>query len=161
MTVIAYKDGVMAADSRSTDEHDMHLTDCEKIVRLKSGALLGGAGDSDDRAVVKLLQHATPRKMPTRKQLGDTHTDYEGILVFPNRMVFCVSIKRDEDNEDEWRGEIYRVTDKMISVGSGKQFAYGAMEAGASAFEAVEITCRRDTGCAIPVQHKLIKGKDK
>jgi 20S proteasome alpha/beta subunit len=51
MTVVAYsaKHKIMASDSRSTDDDGMHMTNCRKIFRLKNGALLGTAGDSDDR----------------------------------------------------------------------------------------------------------------
>ena len=57
MTTIACKDGVMACDSCWTDANWLHSTTLTKIIRLKSGALLGEAGDNDSRAVVKLLQN--------------------------------------------------------------------------------------------------------
>lgn len=155
MTVIAYsaKHRIMAADSRSSDEHAMHLTNCKKIFRLKNKALLGTAGDSDDRAVRDLLAKATPRKLPTREQLSATRTNFHGLLVFPKGQVFMVWVEWVEhDSSGEWNAIVEPITDAFVAVGHGAQFAYGALEVGADPMKAVRAACRRDTTCALPVQ---------
>lgn len=155
MTVIAYsaKHRILAADSRCSDSHSMHLTHCRKIFRLKNGALLGTAGDSDDRDVRTLLSKATPRRLPSRAELAALKTTFDGILVFPKGQVYVVSISWDEhESEGEWTGAVDPITDNIVAVGHGAQFAYGAMEAGADPRRAVQITCRRDTTCALPLQ---------
>ena len=72
----------------------MHLTNCRKIFRLKNRALIGTAGDSDDRELRILLGKSTPRKLPTRQQLADTKTDFAGIMVFPKGQIFYIAIER-------------------------------------------------------------------
>lgn len=159
MTVIAYsaKHRILAADSRCSDAFAMHLTNCRKIFRLKNGALLGTAGDDDDREVQALLGKASPRKMPTRQQLADTKTDFLGILVFPKGQVFRIEIGVTEyANSDEWFSSVSPITDDVIAVGHGQQFAYGALDLGHSPQEAVRVTCKRDTTCALPVQWEKV-----
>jgi 20S proteasome alpha/beta subunit len=157
MTVIAYsaKHRVLAADSRCSDSKAMHLTNCKKVFRLKNKALLGTAGDSDDRDVRALLAKATPRKMPTREQLAALKCSFDGILVFPKGQVFVVSIEYEAD-EKGWSGAVDPISDNFVAVGHGAQFAYGAMEAGADPVKAVRVACRRDTTCALPVQHEKV-----
>lgn len=161
MTVIAYsaKHKILAADSRCTDSYGMHFTNCKKIFRLKNGALLGTAGDSDDRDVRALLDKATPKRMPTRFQLAELKSAFHGILVFPKGQVYVISIGFTEhESEGEWAGAVDLVTDDFVAVGCGAQFAYGAMEVGASPLDAVRATCRRDTKCALPVQWEKVGG---
>lgn len=156
MTVIAYSSRarIMAADSRSSDEHAMHLTNCRKIFRLKNGALLGTAGDSDDRDVRAILAKASPRKMPSREQLAATKTTFQAIMVFPKGHVFLIEIDwEDHANEGEWRASVDPVSDRFIAVGHGQQFAYGALEHGATSVDAVRVACKRDLTCALPVQY--------
>lgn len=155
MTVIAYssRHRIMAADSRCSDATGMHLTTCRKIFRLRNGALLGTAGDSDDRDVRELLAKATPRKMPTRQQLTEIKNIFSGLLVFPKGQIYTVDLyHREFDHEGEWAASVDAIFDELIAVGHGAQFAYGAMEVGASPRAAVKATCRRDTSCALPVQ---------
>ena len=65
MTVIAYRDGMMAADSCWSDNHEndscsgLIFSHAPKLRRLSSGALYGGAGASDDRELVALLDNVT------------------------------------------------------------------------------------------------------
>lgn len=155
MTVIAYssKHRILAADSRCTDEYGMHLTSCQKIFRLANGALLGTAGDSDDRDVRAILAKATPRKLPTRAQLAELKSQFSGILVFPKGHVFVVYVDhREFQHEGEWSGGVDPIRDDLVATGCGAAFAYGAMEAGADPIKAVRAACRRDTACALPVQ---------
>jgi hypothetical protein len=155
MTVIAYssKHKILAADSRCSDAAGMHITNCQKIFRLSNGSLLGTAGDSDDRDVRDLLAKSSPRKMPTRGQLAELKGQFSGIIVFPKGHVFTVDIwHREFDHEGEWAAGVDSIRDEIVAVGCGAQFAYGAMEAGATPIEAVRAACRRDTACALPVQ---------
>lgn len=155
MTVIAYssKHRILAADSRCSDATGMHLTNCQKVFRLRNGALLGTAGDSDDREVRELLAKATPRKMPSRTQLADLRAVFTGIVVFPKGQVFIVEIwHREFDTIGEWTASVDAIRDEIVAVGCGAQYAYGAMEVGADPIKAVRAACRRDTACALPVQ---------
>lgn len=158
MTVIAYsaKHRIMAADSRCSDDTGgMHLTNCQKVFRLKSGAILGLAGDGDARDLFTLLDRVTPRKMPSRAQIAELKADTVALLVFPKGQVFMVTgefVERGLAKHGEWVGEVMPIRDPIVAIGSGAPYAYGAMENGASPLDAVRITCRRDLLCALPVQ---------
>lgn len=159
MTTIAYRDGVMASDSRCSNEFDMHLTDCQKLFRLSSGAILGTAGDDDARKLMRLLAKAkVPDDLPSRKRLAKTQTNFSGLLAYPQGNVFLVGVEFIGDGAaGEWTGYISEITDSMCAVGSGQQFAYGAMEVGATAAEAVVAACRRDLASALPVWTMTLK----
>lgn len=156
MTTIAYKDGVMASDSRGTDENEMVLTDCQKLYILDNGAVLGTAGDDDIRKLVKLLNKSQgPSDLPSKKRLAKTQTDFKGILAFPTGELFIIHIAQPcslDVNIDEWTAYVCEIKDSMCAVGSGAPYAYGAMEAGKTAAQAVEIACKRDIMSALPVQ---------
>lgn len=152
MTVIAWDGKVLAADSRCS-QNDIHVTNCRKIFKLKNGALLGTAGDDDDRDVRSVLAKCSPRKMPSRQQLADTKTDFTGLLIFPKGHVFIISVEYTErENSGEWTACVSPVSDRMAAVGHGSDFAYGVMEHGGTAQEAVRAACKRDLTCALPVQ---------
>jgi hypothetical protein len=160
MTVIAYssKHRVLAADSRCAEEGEYHLTNCQKVFVLKSGALFGMAGEADERDFLALLERATPRRMPTRAQIAELHLDGKLILVFPHGQVFRIACEFCErgQSQGEWTGEVLPIRDTLIAVGSGAAYAYGAMEHGASPTQAVRIACKRDLMCALPVQWEAL-----
>jgi 20S proteasome alpha/beta subunit len=162
VTVIAYssKFRLLAADSRCTDAYGMHVTSCQKIFRLNNGALLGTAGDSDDRDVRELLAKASPRKLPTRHTLAEIKNTFRGLLVFPKGQVYTVDIyHREFDHDGEWAASVDAIRDGIVAVGCGAPFAYGAMECGANPIQAVKAACRRDTACALPVQWEALSKK--
>jgi 20S proteasome alpha/beta subunit len=155
MTVIAYssKHKIIAADSRLSDEIGMHVTNCQKLFRLRSGAVLGTAGDSDDRDVRELLGKVTLNKLPRRVALAELECTFAGIMAFPRGRVFTINIWQ---RESGWAGSLDEIHDAMVAIGCGAQFAYGAMEAGASPIAAVQATCRRHAACALPVQWEAV-----
>lgn len=162
VTVIAYsaRHRVIAADSRCSDASGMHITRCQKIFRLANGALLGTAGDSDDREVRAMLAESTAEKMPARQALADLKSQFFGILVFPKGQVFTIDVwHREFEFEGEWTASVDAILDPIVAVGCGYQYAYGAMEVGASPTEAVRAACRRDTACALPVQSESLDAK--
>jgi hypothetical protein len=160
MTTIAYsaKHKIMAADSRCTDEHDAHCWATKKIYRLANGALYGSAGESDDRDVRDLLGKSTPRRMPSRVTLAALKINCKALIVFPKGQCFSIDIKFDGgDNEPkEWAACVDLVTDPVVAVGSGYQFALGALDSGKSPREAVRVACKRDTKSALPVQWETV-----
>lgn len=160
MTVIAYRSGLMACDSCWT-YGDTQTVSHIKIKRLKSGALLGSAGDNDSRALEVLLDNIkTPEKLPTRVQLAETKCDFMGILALPRGGVFIISTgKVDEQGfpvEDEEDFGVWPATTMggYAAVGSGSEAALAAMDAGATAEQAVNIACKRNIHCRPPV-HKI------
>lgn len=152
MTTIAFKSGLMACDSCHSTAGGLIVISNIKIQRLASGALLGGAGDGDDRAVVELLDAIkNPVNLPSRKDLEATRTDYTGLLVFPNGRVFQIDIEQPKDKQDFVAAVEEIIGRNFAAVGSGHEIAIGAMAAGASAADAVAIACDWDTGSRLPV----------
>ena len=95
MTVIAYsaKHKVIAADSRCSDSSGMHVTTCQKLFRLKNGAVLGTSGDSDDRDVRDLLGKVKLTKLPSRLQLAGAVLPVSRHHGLPNiRSVRCLHL---------------------------------------------------------------------
>lgn len=128
-----------------------------KIIRLSSGALLGSAGDNDARAMYALLDKIKdPKKLPSRAELAATKIEYEGLIALPKGGVYMIaSGKHDETGyptEDEDCGIWQAATmGGYAACGSGGDIALAAMDAGATAKEAVLIACRRNIYCRPPV----------
>lgn len=162
MTIIAVKNGIMASDSKCTDDYFGFLTKCQKIYRLDNGALLGTAGDGDCRSLIALLSRSrcTMRtvSLPTKEQLAETKTGFHGILAFPNGRTFMVYLDlREAGDSAEWDGQIVEMEEGVCAVGSGYQYALGAMRAGATAAQAVAAACHYDSFCGLPVRQEPIK----
>ncbi len=161
MTCIAWRAGVMACDSCWT-YGDTHVASLIKIKRLSSGALLGQAGDNDARNMEALLDKVRDwRKLPTKQELAATKDNFMGLLAIPKGGVWVIaSGPVDEvgwpvsDSYDE-REEIgiwpATTIGGYAATGSGADYALAAMDAGATARQAVEIACKRNINCRLPV----------
>jgi ATP-dependent protease HslVU (ClpYQ) peptidase subunit len=159
VTTIAYRDGVMACDSKASEGH-LFVTKYKKVERLSNGALWGSAGDCDTREVDKLLAKASPERMPTRAQLAKTSTSMHGLLVFPGGKVFGIYIYQVGEHTDEWTAQVLEIVEPFCAVGSGGELALAAMAAGASAGDAVRIACKYDAYSGEPVhEHRLVERK--
>jgi len=156
MTVIAWRNGVMACDScwASSGTQTVSMV---KIKRLSSGALLGSAGENDCREMEALLDKVrTGDKLPSRQELIALRLDYEGLIAFPRGGVWMIATgKVDEagyaDDEEADMGVWPAATmGGYAACGSGGDFALAAMDGGASAQKAVEIAIRRSVHCRGP-----------
>lgn len=131
MTTIVYRDGVMAGDGRETNQNDEHSSwyvvrdDCVKVFKLKDGRLFGYAHGSEDceRLHQSLVKNQPPPKLE----------DIAGLLVDKKRRIWI------------YEGNIWqRVKMPFYAIGSGSIIAMGALDAGATAVEAVKIAINRD-----------------
>ena len=125
MTTIAFRDGILAADSRETDESITLNNTCKKVFKLKDGSLFGGAGKAED---VSRLESALKKgfSLPTLDEVS-------GLLIDTKGRIWL------------YEGNIWqRVKSKYYAIGSGNAFALAAMDAGATAIEAVRIGIKRD-----------------
>jgi hypothetical protein len=139
-----------------------------KIHRLRSGALLGSAGDNDCRAMIELLDNVKdPKKLPTRIELAATKLDYIGLIAFQRGGVWVISTGRtneagfpDVDSVDDETEDFgcwpATTIGGYAAVGSGGEHALVAMDAGATAREACDYVCRRVTSCRPPVHVKRL-----
>jgi hypothetical protein len=157
MTVVCWRNGVMACDSRWSSNGTQTVS-AIKIVRLSSGALLGSAGDNDCRAIYTLLDKIKDaRKLPSRAELAALKIDYEGLLALPKGGIYFIATGKHTDagypDDDDSDFGIWTAATMggYAACGSGATIALGAMDAGASAKQAVQIACRRDIYCSLPV----------
>lgn len=151
MTVICYKDGIIAADSAIWRGDDLSGY-IDKIGSLKvSGgtALFGACGDMSE------IQHFLEWCRNGRQ--GDLFADkkerdFSGIYIEPTGAIV----------QYEHDGGICRFpSGTFTAVGSGHRMAFGAMAAGASAIKAVQIAIKRHAYCGGPVRsfrHRVRRG---
>ena len=162
MTIIAWRAGIMACDScwASAGTQTVSMI---KIKRLASGALLGSAGDNDSRIMERLLDKIkSPDKLPSRAQLAETKLEYEGLLALPRGGVWLISAGRMNEAGYADADSVFDETPDLgvwpaatmggyAACGSGGDYALAAMDAGATARQAVEIACKRNINCRPPV----------
>lgn len=127
MTTIAYKDGVMVADGRITLYDGIISDNLTKIVKLSDGALLAVVGEFAYAASIRRHLEDEDVDLPT----GDS---FKALLVETDGTIKLY----------EGEGDFYEVPADRIALGSGGHFAYGAMEMGATAEEAVAVAIKRD-----------------
>lgn len=139
MTTIAIKDGIIAADSLTTFGNERGLRPTKKIaVGKKAVYAVSGVGGMLDVLVDWHEAGADPRNMPVVGS-GERWT----LLVARRHCSPCLF--NSEAPYPQW-------VDTPFAMGSGGDYALGAMDHGASAEEAVAIACVRDTASGLPIQ---------
>jgi ATP-dependent protease HslVU (ClpYQ) peptidase subunit len=128
VTTIATDGRSMAADGQSSlDGGQIICTTKKKIYRLSDGSLLGGAGTTWelDKAV-EWLNGDQQAPAPKLK-------DFAGLKLTPDgRAFYCTEPLQ------------FSQIDVPAAVGSGQELAVGAMLAGASPKQAIEVAIKRD-----------------
>lgn len=149
MTVIAFKDGVMGSDSLATDYSGQKFYGVDKIFRLKSGGLLGTAGDDDARSLLDLFENVSCEdQMPSKEDLSETRVHFFGLLALPDSTLWYIQVEMvSYEHSDEWNGYIGKIAESIAACGSGGEIALGALEAGATVEEAVKIAIKRNAFC--------------
>lgn len=133
MTTIAYRQGVIAADSY-VSAGELMLDQTQKLHTLYDGSVVGFSGDlSESQVTLEMLQsHEGPWEKLDFKGERDPH---HFILVTPSRRVLTFHYKN------------RRMLSQRLSytaLGTGKELALGAMAHGASAIEAVRAAIKHD-----------------
>jgi hypothetical protein len=146
LTVIAYRNGIMAGDSCWSEADGLIINSQNKLIRLPSGALYGGAGAPDDRALLGLLCDVEERtRLPDWTTLqGANYEELEALLVLPDESVWSI-------NGGAKGYGVCPVSLPYIAIGAGAAVAIGALAAGATAKRAVDLACRHNTFCRPPV----------
>lgn len=123
MTVIAYKAGILAADTQTIHVEHVKLLHDVKIAKYK-GHLFGLAGDlCPPLDEFKKWWFTEPRK-PMKGRVK-----FDVLMITPEGHITIA----------DHTGSIERLHMPFFAIGSGKEFAIGAMAAGASAKQAVQI----------------------
>lgn len=148
MTVIAFRAGVMAADSRATVETESggsRYQRCAKMYRVEAdkdkgveAAIIGVAGEGFPALVFVDWYKTGSKEKPEMLVHGDA--DFSALVLTRKGLV----------EYDKWcRPE--PVLERFWSIGSGCKAALGAMHRGASAYEAAKIACKIDHLCGLPI----------
>jgi hypothetical protein len=144
MTIIAFKDGVMAADTMLSAHNSQ--TRAQKIMRLPDGGVAGACGQWN-RAYSALRYLADGGSLDDRPsqrtQEGPPNIDGATLLVAkPDGSLWLL--------EDEFPA--FPIRDAVAAVGCGSDAALMAMTLGLSAVEAVAKVTKQDVLCGDPVQ---------
>ena len=137
MTTIAYKDGVIAYDSRRTCDGRI-ITDSADKKREREGYMFFGCGSTSD--ILNLIDAFFGAKIK-----GEC--DAQAIVAFGG----CVT----EIILSEGRLFKYPV-DHEYAIGSGSDNAITAMDMGATAYQAVQMAAKRDTGTGGTIRTVII-----
>lgn len=149
MTTIAFKDGILAADSRVT-HGDAGATVGTKLFRKRIARrehLIAVAGDLYTAMIFVDWYGKGEIKRPEQfDNLIDAGEDF-GVLVWDGRHL--------HEYNRHCRGLI--VEEAYWSIGSGAPYALAAMDCGKSAREAVRVACKRDNHSGLPVSWMRVR----
>jgi hypothetical protein len=161
MSTIAYRDGVLAGDSLLTQNY-ANVGMVRKIGRNIDGSIIGGAVGclSDVSAFIDYIQTLGPlmpnfpagHAAPPASPLHPGEDSPLGMVIIQHKRSFQRRIFL-------WEGtsRLNEVVADYLALGSGKNAALGAMEAGASAKRAVEIACMIDPYSGLPVDWRAFE----
>jgi ATP-dependent protease HslVU (ClpYQ) peptidase subunit len=141
LTVIAYKDGIMAADSRAYAGNKLWIGSKQKIRLLADGTLIGASSTHVGGSQWALDWYAKGCPAEPGKEVNLPET-FNLIAVKPDGHAFMAV------NLGALTGPLDAV---FFAVGSGEEYALGAMANGATAIEAVKIACRLDVWSELPL----------
>lgn len=128
MTTIAYKDGVIAYDTRQTRSDVIVSDDCEKCETHDGVKFLLAGAVCDHKAFIAAY-------FGTR---SDAPLDCFGYVIDGDRLMLVGN----DDKTGIWRQDLD--PDCPDAIGSGSPYALTAMDMGASAEEAVKAAMKRD-----------------
>ena len=135
MTTIAYRDGVLAVDSRATRANEIVPYPVDKLFRMPDGSLVAGAGQVDGLlAAVEWIANRCKGEPPDFKNTTIVHLMHDRLLEYVNAPL---PVPIPLDAFDSW--------------GSGSSFAIAGMHCGLTAEAAVELACKCDGMSAPPV----------
>lgn len=138
MTVIAYRNGIIAADQQATYGNvKRKLT---KLFELESGEVVGFTGTAAAAMELLAWYKDGAKKEDWPQAMQDTDEWAQMIIAYPGGCKWYD--KRPYPQE---------VQDKFTAWGCGAEFAIGAMAMGADAVKAVTIACEFCDGCGVGV----------
>lgn len=148
MTTIAFRDGVLASDSKCNSHYDW-CGQIQKIMPLKNGAVLALTGAASMAAFLQRCLNSSK----------DDDWIENGVIVpvdisdFKDPEFAAFLVRKD--------GVLFEFTNEMVllqfdapywSIGSGAHYAIGAMAHGANAVEAIAAAIAHDGGSGGPIQ---------
>lgn len=131
MTTIAYCNGVLAADGQVSGPPGVRWT--MKLFR-RDGAVYGGCGDRADIQALADWYFGDREGHPKYFMVGDDRPNAEILVMHDDGRVYSCG----------WGGYPQEVPG-YAAIGSGSEYAVGAMYMGASAIRAVEAAIHHDS----------------
>jgi hypothetical protein len=158
LTVIAYKSGIIACDSAIVYNNATNWGNMMKITRNKLGILAGACGDisflSEFLDWVNSIEDESNVKMDLFKRYSSKEN--EGIVIFPY-YDFEKATKKERIVSYVGNSPV-EIDDDYIAIGSGMDYALGAMAAGASAITACRSAVKHSTTCDGIIYHEYLRG---
>jgi hypothetical protein len=147
MTTIAYRDGVMAADSGSWMGDACHSW-ANKLAKGPDGTLYGVAGGAPEALgfLDWVNAGANPETMPKAEVMPDGGNSFLVMAVSSGGPVRVIAAKGVETYDAPY-----------FAIGGGSATAFGALWAGASATDAIEATKEHGSsahGSVRPISHE-------
>ena len=150
MTVITYRDGVLASDSGAFMGEAI-VGAVVKIGRTRRGSLFGVAGDAGKNSLVRAFVEALEAgENPWAS--ADDWGEAVSLIVLPSGR-FAVVCRENPIFEP--------IRAPFAAIGAAQEMAFGAMAAGADAAQAVRICIRHHTGAVGPIQTRRLTQKPK
>lgn len=143
MTVIVYKNYVMASDSSCWKE-STEICKVKKIYRIRKG-LVGIAGDFTD--IAKFIKWLKEGAVEEEYPKGT----FEAIVVDPSNRITLW---------DGWGYAPINHRGNYCAVGSGADIALGALCVGASSKQAVQAAIKHHSQCSGPISLYKLNNKD-
>lgn len=140
MTVIVFRDGVMAADS-VVSVGSTKLWPCRKVVKAPDGSLHGASGYTP-ACDAYLMAAEAGETLPDPQPVGDQDSNFVALVARPN-------------GELRYRdrfGSMICDAFPYAAIGSARAVAHGALHAGATAEQAVAACIAHDTEIGGPIQ---------
>lgn len=132
MTTIAYKDGILAADSQLTVGKNIKMDSDPKIYTLPNGVILAPAGDSDKITAASKF-FSQPDWEDKIDEAPNFKKGFEALVVSKGRIYYCFN-----------NCIVTPMCHRFFALGSGWQIANAAMHSGLSAEEAVKFASELD-----------------
>lgn len=138
MSTVVYSNGVMAADTRAYSGNGHPIGNKMKIRRLSDGSLVGVTSNvvGFSEAFMQWLETGDDGDLPS------SEFAFDALHVKPNGQVFlyCDSLS-----------PAGPLIGQHFTIGSGKKYALGALHAGLTPIQAVEIAAALDQFSGLPV----------
>lgn len=140
MTTIAYRDGVMASDSGSWNGDACHGW-ARKLARATDGTLYGVSGSAAKaHEFLRWVDGGQCGERPTPGKVGD-RGDFIVLICKPDDDVILLT----HEGEEHYQAPYF-------AVGAAAAVAFGAMHAGATAWDAIAAANEHGEGCHGAVQ---------
>ena len=143
MTAIAYRDGIMAADSVGwTANTSVKVPVCAKIRRLIDGGLVAGTGETTDIEQFHDWMRGESEQPSVPREDG-----FNALWAKPGGTLwFCT-----------WRLVFSQITAPFFAIGGPCEFMMGALFAGASADQAVRLAAEHTDSAGGQIQVEALR----